>query len=290
MPANTSRLALTYQLSTDPPDGAGLGQTLATQLDALVPGYYSGTASNRATVLPSPVAGQMYFSTDIKKLSIYNGSAWQNIGCAVGQVGDYTAATAPPGTLLCNGAAISRTTYADLNALAAAASYAAPWGPGDGSTTFNVPTIQGVFVIASGGGFVLGVTGGSANAMLNHTHTGPSHTHTGPSHSHGGSTANTDIDHAHGGDGGQAFWVDPGSGPNTAANADSNDATDQFGQFAIDGLTGGMNANNPHAHTISADGTGATGASGTGASGAPSISTTSTSLPPYIVLTKVIYV
>lgn len=51
--------------------------------------------------------------------------------------------TAPSGTVACNGVAISRTgPNAALNALAAAAGYAAPWGPGDGSTTFNPPNLQ----------------------------------------------------------------------------------------------------------------------------------------------------
>lgn len=40
------------------------------------------------------------------------------------------------GYLLCNGAPVSRTTYADLFA-----KIGTTWGPGDGSTTFNVPNL-----------------------------------------------------------------------------------------------------------------------------------------------------
>jgi len=42
----------------------------------------------------------------------------------------------PAGYLLCNGAAVSRSTYADLFAVIGES-----YGPGDGSTTFNVPSL-----------------------------------------------------------------------------------------------------------------------------------------------------
>ncbi len=50
-------------------------------------------------------------------------------------------ATAPAGFLKCNGAAISRTTYADLFA-----AIGTTYGAGDGSTTFNVPETRGEFL------------------------------------------------------------------------------------------------------------------------------------------------
>lgn len=46
-------------------------------------------------------------------------------------------ATSMSGCLLCNGAAVSRTTYADLFALLGTA-----FGKGDGSTTFNLPDFR----------------------------------------------------------------------------------------------------------------------------------------------------
>lgn len=82
--------------------------------------------------------------------------------------------TLPTGYLLCDGSAVSRSTYAALAALAAADAY--PNGAGDGSTTFNLPDLRGrapYGVAASGTGSTLGATFGS----LDHTHTGPSHTH-----------------------------------------------------------------------------------------------------------------
>lgn len=47
------------------------------------------------------------------------------------------------GWLECNGVAVSRTTYADLDALLAALTPARPFGVGDGSTTVNLPNLAG---------------------------------------------------------------------------------------------------------------------------------------------------
>lgn len=49
--------------------------------------------------------------------------------------------TAPSGWLECNGAAISRATYANLFT-----AIGVVWGTGDGSTTFNVPDFRGEFI------------------------------------------------------------------------------------------------------------------------------------------------
>lgn len=58
----------------------------------------------------------------------------------------FPASVAPTGWLVCDGSAVSRSTYAALNTLASAASYGDPWGPGNGSTTFNLPNLLGRFV------------------------------------------------------------------------------------------------------------------------------------------------
>lgn len=47
----------------------------------------------------------------------------------------------PTGWLLCNGAAVSRTTYARLYS-----AIGTTWGTGDGSTTFNLPNTNGRFL------------------------------------------------------------------------------------------------------------------------------------------------
>lgn len=59
----------------------------------------------------------------------------------VGAVVAFGGGSVPYGYLVCNGAAVSRTTYAKLfNAIGTA------YGSGDGSTTFNLPNTEGRFV------------------------------------------------------------------------------------------------------------------------------------------------
>jgi microcystin-dependent protein len=88
----------------------------------------------------------------------------------IGAVQAYAGTSAPVGWLLCDGSAVSRTTYANLFAI-----ISTTYGTGDGSTTYNVPDLRQRFpmgVAASGTGNALGATGGN----IDHTHT-ISHTH-----------------------------------------------------------------------------------------------------------------
>jgi microcystin-dependent protein len=111
---------------------------------------------------------------------------------------DAGAAALPAGWLLCDGSAVSRTTYASLFA-----AIGINFGGGDGITTFNLPDLRGRTIIGAGHGS--GLTGRtlgqalgeethtlSANEMPahNHTVTDPGHTHTvGPSSSTNGQVA-----------------------------------------------------------------------------------------------------
>jgi microcystin-dependent protein len=59
----------------------------------------------------------------------------------IGTLFYHAAATAPASALKCNGAAVSRTTYAALFAVIGTI-----YGAGDGSTTFNLPELRGEFI------------------------------------------------------------------------------------------------------------------------------------------------
>ena len=62
------------------------------------------------------------------------------ISTLIGQVCFFAMTTAPAGFIKCNGAAVSRTTYADLFS-----AIGVTYGAGDGSTTFNLPDMRGEF-------------------------------------------------------------------------------------------------------------------------------------------------
>lgn len=56
----------------------------------------------------------------------------------IGVIMDYGGSSAPNGWLICDGSAVSRTTYSDLFSVIGES-----FGAGDGSTTFNLPQFQG---------------------------------------------------------------------------------------------------------------------------------------------------
>jgi microcystin-dependent protein len=76
---------------------------------------------------------------------------------------------APAGFLMCDGSAVSRTTYATLFATIGTA-----FGSGDGSTTFNLPDTRGYFMRGTdnGAGVDIGRSHGSKqqDAMQGHHH------------------------------------------------------------------------------------------------------------------------
>ena len=117
-------------------------------------------------------------------------TSWTSLGrtgTPPGTIIDFAGTSAPPGYLVCNGAAISRDTYPALFAAIGTA-----WGTGDGSATFNLPNLQGRFRLGSDSNRALGSTGGASEVQLTtsqlpaHTHSdGTLRTYSGGSHSHG---------------------------------------------------------------------------------------------------------
>jgi len=102
----------------------------------------------------------------------------------------YAGSVAPAGWLLADGAEVSRITYVDLFAVIGTV-----YGIGDGSTTFNLPSLVDKSPLGVGVKS-LGDSGGA----LDHVHAGPSHVHAGPSHQHTFSevaSGNTDPDGSH---------------------------------------------------------------------------------------------
>jgi len=104
------------------------------------------------------------------------------VSLLVGEIRMYGGASAPTGWIICDGQAISRTTFSDLFAV-----IGETYGAGDGSTTFNVPDHRSRGPVgdnaAGGGGLTTRVVGDEFGNET-HTHTLPSHSHTTPSHNH----------------------------------------------------------------------------------------------------------
>lgn len=220
----------------------------------------------------------------------------------------YGAAAAPTNWLLCDGSAVSRTTYSDLFGV-----IGTTYGAGNGSTTFNVPDLRQRFPMgkaAAGTGSTLGGTGGSLNAVVvSHNHTQGDHNHTQDAHSHShdhGATglvsANHDhgftsgvqsANHTHGTAGGFATWntqANPEAGLNTAYPTTVAANTDgQSADHSHSGTTGGQSANHTHTTGNSNVSTTATNQTATGAAtGTSGVSGTDANIPPFQVINYII--
>lgn len=98
-------------------------------------------------------------------------------GCPPGMIMAWGGNSIPAGWLECTGAAISRTTFAALFGAVGVL-----WGPGDGSTTFNIPSLRGAFLRGAGAGLnpsSRAVGSYEADDVKPHNHpiTDPGHSH-----------------------------------------------------------------------------------------------------------------
>jgi microcystin-dependent protein len=236
--------------------GTATVRAAATQDGVALAGRAGGTSSYEVTLTPTTLSADRILtlpnvtgtvvttgdsgsvtSTMITDNTIVLGdlaTALQAFLVPSGAINMWGTATAPTNWLLCDGAAVSRTTYATLFAV-----ISTTYGVGDGSTTFNVPDLKGKVAVgkaASGTFLNLGASGGAETVTLtsaesgvpvhghsntatftgtaaSHNHTQDSHNHTQNSHNH------TQNSHNHGGSVGTGEFLYRDSAYNTGFNS-----------------------------------------------------------------------
>ena len=168
-------------------------QTAAPSLPVVL-----GTTQNGALYTTSGGHSLIYKNSAGSAVTIVGGSADTGGITPPGITVPYAGTTSPAGWLMCDGSAVSRTTYDRLfNAIGTI------WGTGDNTTTFNVPDVRGYAIVCkSAGGIFASVA--AKTGELTHVLTiaeMPAHTHglntyndnTGSGNQTRGAAANTPV-------------------------------------------------------------------------------------------------
>jgi microcystin-dependent protein len=239
------------------------------------------------------------------------------VSVPTGTILEWAGTTTPAGFLVCDGSAVSRTTFADLFA-----AIGTTYGAGNGSTTFNLPNYKGRVSVGVDGAQpefdTRGKTGGNKTVTLTtpqipaHAHnisagstgititqTGGAHTHTGSATSAGAHTHTTDSQgtHAHGLGAGNSFLYAPittvtaGNGLGNAIESTGATAnTSTAGAHTHTALSGGahthpltIDSGGSHSHLISDPNHNHGGATAQAGSGAAH-----DNLQPYIAMPRII--
>lgn len=171
--------------ATDFPPGSSV-VLVDPHASAPVPSFYGTLTTYRGTTTAQGAHGVIQYwhpYQDVADAVYYRlwyyqatkWSMWFPLSTPAGVIEEYAGTTAPPGYLLANGQAVSRTGYPRLYAACSTR-----FGGGDGSTTFNVPNRKGRVGVGLDSAQTefntLGKTGGAkthtlgANEMPPHNH------------------------------------------------------------------------------------------------------------------------
>lgn len=125
----------------------------ASSIGVLSSGFFAPEIDGKGNI-PNPEIGAIVLdSSDSTFYGNINGNTttgWIALGgqaVPAGTVMPYAGSTAPTGYLLCDGSAVSRSTYSALFAVVGTA-----FGYGNNSTTFNLPDLRGRFIRGEDGG------------------------------------------------------------------------------------------------------------------------------------------
>lgn len=215
-PATPDEFNMRFQELDDAIENAkdGTAELAAPQISSFVNSQHDHTDSAGGGLLPfdaldatAAIPGQVLQVDDSNKIVA------ATLGfIPTGGFIPYGGVSAPLGWLLCDGSAVSRTTYADLFAVVSTS-----FGVGDGSTTFNLPDLRGRVLAGldnMGGSNANVVTDVSAESIGGEIGT-ETHTLTIPeipAHSHGvGSGGDFWVQKS-----GGSYFVDNGAGSTAA--------------------------------------------------------------------------
>ena len=128
--------------------------------------YRGTTAQNNAYTGP---AGELTVDTQTNNIRLHDGSTAGGVvigGMPTGSIIPFGGSTAPDGYLLCDGSAVSRSTYSALFAV-----IGTTYGPGDGNSTFNLPDsgtglVKAGDIPCKGNSISLGMTNGTNNGGI----------------------------------------------------------------------------------------------------------------------------
>lgn len=226
---------------------------MATQLQ-----FRRGTTAQNNSY--TGLVGEISLDTSTNNIRIHDGSTGGGAEIIPsGTIVGYGAASAPTGWLLCNDAAVSRSTYARLFAVIGTG-----YGVGDGSTTFNVPDLRDKVPLGKGtNNGTLGTTTGSAGASSVLASATKSGVTTAASNSGTGTTGTGTT-----GTGTTGTGTSGNSTATTAASDTANATSTTAASNTGTGTTGTANTG------TSNTGTGTTGAGNTGAEGAGDLTLT----------------
>ena len=174
----TGKTAMVYDTTND---------VLYANRDGTATGWQVVGITTEGTSFPSTFpTDEIFYRSDWHREYYNNGTegtpTWEGVNVLVGEVKMYGGAEAdvPTGWFLCDGQAVSRTTYAELFDR-----LGTEYGVGDGSTTFNVPDFQSEnrFPRGATNDAGRGGEGGEGTHVLTvgelaqHTHTQNQHNH-----------------------------------------------------------------------------------------------------------------